>query len=63
VTKLVKDEKLTPEQADELITAKQKTSFKPGTLDRAATIVGRDTTKLAAFLDAMGSSCTRYIKS
>lgn len=63
VGKLVKEETLTAEQADELITAKQKTSFKPGTLDRAATIVGRDTTKLSAFLDAMGSSCTRYIKS
>lgn len=63
VKKLVKDGKLTGDQADELITAKQKTSFKPGTLDRAAMIVGRDTTKLAAFLDAMGSSCTRYIKA
>lgn len=63
VQKLIKDEVLTAEQADELITASQKTSFKPGTLDRAATIVGRDTTKLAALLDAMGSSCTRYIKT
>lgn len=63
IKKLVKEEVLTAEQADEMITAKQKTSFKPGTLDRAATIVGQDTTKLAAFLDAMGSSCTRYIKS
>jgi hypothetical protein len=63
VTKLIKDGVLTAEQADELITASQKTSFKPGTLDRAAVIVGRDTTRLAAFLDAMGSSCTRYIKA
>lgn len=63
VTKLVKEGTVTEDQADELITAKQKTSFVPGTLDRAATIVGRDTTKLAAFLDAMGSSCTRYVKS
>jgi hypothetical protein len=63
VTKLIKEKTVTEEQADELITAKVKTSFKPGTLDRAATIVGRDTTKLAAFLDAMGSSCTRYIKT
>ena len=63
ITKLIKDSTLTEDQAEELITAKQKTSFKPGTLDRAATICGRDTTKLAAFLDAMGSSCTRYVKS
>ena len=63
VKKLVKADKLTGDQADELIVAKQKVSFKPGTLDRAASIVGRDTTKLAAFLDAMSSSCTRYIKT
>lgn len=62
VTKLVKDGVVTADQADELITAKQKTSFKPGTLGRAAAIVGSDTTKLAAFLDAMGSGCTRYVK-
>lgn len=63
VKKLVKDEVLTGDQADELITAQQKTSFKPGTLDRAAEFCGRDTTKLTQFLDAMGSSCTRYIKA
>lgn len=54
---------LSSEQAGELITAKQKTSFKPGTLQQAAAIVGRDTTRLGKFLDAMGSSCTRYIKA
>ena len=63
VKKLIKDGVLTGEMADELITAKQKTAFKPGTMDRAALLVGRDTTKLAAFLDAMGSSCCRYVKS
>lgn len=63
VKKLVKDEVITAEQADALIEAETKTSFKPGTLDRAAEYCGRDTTKLQQFLDAMGSSCTRYIKS
>lgn len=63
ITKLIKEGSLSEEQAGELITAKQKTSFKPGTVQRAATIVGRCTTKLAAFLDAMGSSCTRFIKT
>ncbi len=63
VKKMVKDEVLTAEQADTLIQAESKTSFKPGTLDRAAEYCGRDTTKLQQFLDAMGSSCTRYIKS
>ena len=63
ITKLMKEGTLTEDQAGELITAKQKTSFVPGTLAKAAQIVGRSTTKLAAFLDAMGSSCTRYIKT
>ena len=63
ITKLTKAGTLTGEQADELITAKMKTSFKPGTLARAASIVGNSTTKLAQFLDAMGSSCCRYVKS
>lgn len=62
ISKLVKEETLSEDQADELITAKQLVSFKPGTLDRAAMIVGRDTTKLSQFLDALGSSCTRYVK-
>lgn len=63
INKLVKTEKLTGDQAGELITAKVKTAFRPGTLTRAAEISGRDTTKLAAMLDALGSSCTRYIKT
>jgi len=63
VKKMVKDEVLTGEQADSLISAESKTSFKPGTLERAAEYCGRDTTKLAQFLEAMGSSCTRYIKT
>ena len=60
---LVDSGTISSEQADSLITAKSKTSFKPGTLDRAAEFCGRDTTRLAQFLDLMGSSCTRYIKS
>ena len=63
IKKLVKAEKLTEEQAGELITASQKTAFKPGTVERAALICGQDTVKLAGMLDAMGSSCTRYIKT
>lgn len=62
ITKLVKDEVLTADQAGELIVVNQKTSFKPGTLERAAQIVGNDTTKMSQFLDAMGSCCVRYVK-
>lgn len=62
VAKLIKSHMLTEEQAEELITAAQKTSFKPGVLTRAAEICGRSTVKLSQFLDAMGSACTRYVK-
>lgn len=63
IGKLVKAGKLTEDQAGELIVASQKTAFKPGTLDRAAQIVGSDVSRLAQLLDAMGSSCIRYVKS
>lgn len=62
IKKMIKAEVLTGEQADELIVAKSKTAFKPGTLDRAALLCGNDTTKMSQFLDALSSSCTRYIK-
>ena len=63
IKKMVKVATLTEEQAGELITATQKTAFKPGTLERAAMICGQDQVKLSGMLDAMGSSCTRYIKT
>ena len=63
IKKLVKTEKLTEDQAGELITATQKTAFRPGTLERAAMICGQDQVKLSGMLDAMGSSCVRYIKT
>lgn len=53
---------LTPDQAEELLEVNQKLAFKPGTLDRLAVIVGRDTGRIKAFLDIMGSSATRYVK-
>lgn len=53
---------LTEEQAGELLDADVKTSFKPGTLDRVAVVVGRDTNRIRQFLEIMGSCCTKYIK-
>lgn len=53
---------LSAEQAEELLEVEQKTAFRPGTLDRLAVIVGRDTNKIKQFLDVMGSSATRYVK-
>lgn len=61
--KLLKNGTLNPEQADELISVNTKTAFKPGTLQRAGIITGRDKVTLSAFLDAMGSSCIRFIKT
>lgn len=60
--KLVRAGTLSEEEASELIVAESKTSFRPGTLERLATICGQDTVKMSAFLDAAGSSFTRYVK-
>ena len=62
VKRLMKAEVLTGDAADELIEVNQKTAFKPGTLDRAATLVGQNKTRLKQFIKAMGSSCCRYVK-
>lgn len=63
LTKLVKDGVLDEEQAAELIDPVVKKTFKPGTLQRLAVICGRDTQKMEEFTDAMGSSCTKYVKA
>lgn len=53
---------LTPLQAESLLDVKDKTSFRPGTLDRLTAICGRDSNKVKQFLDISGSSFTRYVK-
>lgn len=63
VAAMLKKGTLSGEQADELIEADVKRALKPGTLARAATLVGNDQTRLAQFIDAMGSGCTRYVKT
>jgi hypothetical protein len=60
--KLVSSKVIDEEAAGQLIEANEKTAFKPHTLDRAAVLVGGDKTRLKMFIDAMGSSCCRYIK-
>lgn len=62
IASLVESEQLSGDLADELIDASVKRALKPGTLDRAAQLTGNDVTRLGAFIEAMGSSCTRYIK-
>ncbi len=54
---------LPPELAEQLLDVKVKTAFKPGTLDRLTLICGRDTTKVAQFIEIAGSSITRYVKT
>lgn len=61
--KLVDGGVLTEEQVGDLLDVKVKTAFKPGTLDRLTMICGKDTTKLSQFLEIMGSSATRYVKT
>jgi hypothetical protein len=63
INKMLKEGILDEEQAGELIDPVEKRTFKPGTLQRLAVICGKDTTKMEEFVDAMGSSCTRYIKA
>jgi len=63
ITKLVKEEILDEDQAAELIDPVEKKAFKPGTLQRLSVICGRDTGKMEEFTDAMGSSCTKYVKA
>lgn len=63
IKKLVDNNVLTEEQTGELLDVKVKTAFKPGTLDRLTMICGKDTTKIAQFLEIMGSSATRYVKT
>jgi len=63
VTKLVKGGELTEEQGDSLIEADERTTFRPGTLDRVPQIVGSDTNRVRQFIEIMGSCCTRYVKA
>jgi hypothetical protein len=62
VKKLIKDGVLDEDQAEAMIEAKQKTTFRPGTYQQLASIAGRDTGKMKDFLDIAGSSVCRYVK-
>jgi len=62
VSELVGSETLTEEQGDALLTMSEKTALKPGTVERLALICGKDTGKIASFLDIIGSNATRYVK-
>jgi len=63
ISKLVADETLTAEQAEALISADMRRSFKSDIPQRLVQICGTDTTKMAAVVDALGSTCVRYIKA
>lgn len=60
--KIVKMDLVSEEVAEELIQVNEKRALKPGTITRAAEVSGRNASRLEAFLDIVGSSCTRYVK-
>lgn len=62
IGELVENELLPADVAGDLVEVDVKRALKPGTVDRAASIVGNNQVKLGAFLDAVGSSCVQYIK-
>ena len=63
IKKLIMDGVLIQEQADMLVEAKSKRSFIPRILDSMTRIVGCDSGRILKFLDIMGSSITRYVKT
>lgn len=63
IKKLIMDSVLIQEQADMLVEAKSKRSFIPRILDSMTKIVGCDSGRILKFLDIMGSSITRYVKT
>lgn len=63
IKKLIKDEVVSEQVAENLLSVNEKTAFKSGILERAALLTGNDVTRLDAMLDALGSSCCRYVKT
>lgn len=63
VEKLVAAGYLSDVQVENLLAVERKRAVRPGTVDQAAVICGRDTVKVEQMLDALGSSCTRYVKA
>lgn len=60
---LAESGKLTPEQADSLISFSAERRFKPKVLSYAVSVCGRNRGKLAQFLDVLGPAVTRYVKT
>lgn len=63
IKKLVKDEIISENVAENLLSVSEKTAFKSGILSRASSLTGNDVIRLDAMLDALGSSCCRYVKT
>lgn len=53
---------LDDEQAESLLDADIKRSYKPGVLQRLALIAGKNATKMRQVCEAIGSSCVQYVK-
>lgn len=62
MAEMVETETLDGEAVEDLLTAKEKRSYRPGVMQRLAAICGNDTTKMAQVCEAMGSGCVQYVK-
>jgi len=62
IGELVESGVLDEEKAGVLLDAEVKRSFRPGVLQRLALIAGRNSSKMRAVCDAMGSSVVQYVK-
>lgn len=62
VKKLVQAGTISYDQGESLVQVDSKKTFKPKTLERLIEICGRETARVAGFLQAMGASATRFIK-
>ena len=63
IGKLVADELLPADQAENLIVATMKRSFRPGIQERLVQICGKNRDRMEAVVDALGSTCVRYVKA
>jgi hypothetical protein len=62
LAELVETNTLDQDQAEVLLDADIKRSYKPGVLQRLALVAGKNATKMRQVCEAIGSSCVQYVK-
>jgi hypothetical protein len=63
LSKAVEKGRLTQDQVDALLEYKEERRLKPGMVERAAEICGRDKARIESFLDLLAGGCVRYVKA